>query len=451
MKKRLPLILTLIVAILLTSFCFACKKKESGSESESQPTEESQSESNSEIQTPDFNISIGKAEYTVREDETILVTATVSPSGSLQWTASDSTVLGLVPEGNNVKVLGKKAGVATLTATCGQDSATCSVTVTPSNGEIIVVESEVLEYDVELNGDSVSLQFGAFVLSSDGSKTKIDNANISYTVSNPKLVLLENGVLTAKRHGSLSVTASYSGVSATVPVTVYDKFISNTSEWQTMINTAKMGEYYMLDDDIDFSGVSYTSRGADTSSGSTGAFRATLNGKNHTVKNITLNSQTSAYVSIFGKVYNAKISNISFEKVVVSGSGLSGAGLAVTLDGRSAVIKNVYLDITFDGVPTSAGALIYHCYGGKAEGVVAKVETPTDNANMDNVKIVKYLVGATTKGVYVLAQGEIETVGGFMGYTSKIDMAWDINDERVLDGSWTYLGGTQLPVLNKNI
>ena len=69
-----------------------------------------------------------------------------------------------------------------------------------------------------------------------------------------------------------------------------------------MIMNAKMGEYYMLDDDIDFSGVSYTSRGADASSGSAGAFRATLNGKNHRVKNITLNAQTGAYVSIFGKI-----------------------------------------------------------------------------------------------------------------------------------------------------
>ena len=449
MKKRLPLILTLIVVLLLTSFCFACKKKssEGSGNSESETTTESTSDSS---QTSDFNISIGKTEYTVKEDETVLVNATVSPNGALQWSASDTSVVGLVADGNNVKVLGKKAGVVVLTATCGQDTATCKVTVSPSNGEMVVVESNVTEYDVELNGDSVELDFGAFVLSSNGSKTEIENAKIAYSVSNDKLVSLENGVLTGKKHGALKVTATYNGVSATVPVTVYDKFISNANEWQTMINTAKMGEYYMLDDDIDFSGVSYTSRGADSSSGSTGAFRATLNGKNHSVKNITLNSQTGTYVSIFGKIYNAKINNISFENVVVSGSNLSGAGLAVTLDGRSAIIKNVYLDVRFESVPASAGVLIYNCYEGKVEGVIAKVETPSDNAKVDNVKIIKSLTSATVKGVYVLAQGEIDSVGGFAGYNSKIDMAWDVNEERVLDGSWTYLGGTQLPILNKN-
>ena len=449
MKKILPLIITLIAVILIASFCFVCFQipGDGSGESGSEPTTESTQDSS---ENSIYNISIGKAEYTVKEDETVVITATVSPSGSLQWTANDTSIVGLVADGNNVKVLGKKAGVAILTATCGQDTATCKVTVSPSNGEIVVVESGVAEYDVELNGDSVELDFGVFVLSSDGSKTQIENSKIDYSISNDKLVSLENGVLTGKKHGTLKVTATYSGVNATASVTVYDKFISNASEWQTMINTAKMGEYYMLDEDIDFSGVSYTSRGADTSSGSTGAFRATLNGKNHSVKNISLNSQTGAYVSIFGKIYNGKINNISFENVVVSGSNLSGAGLAVTLDGRSAIIKNVYLDLRFTSVPASAGVLIYNCYAGKVEGVIAKVETPSNNASVDNVKIVRSLTGATVKGVYVLAQGNIESVGGFVGYNSKIDMAWDVNEERVLDSSWTYFGGTQLPILNKN-
>ena len=65
------------------------------------------------------------------------------------------------------------------------------------------------------------------------------------------------------------------------------------------------------------------------------------------------------------------------------------------------------------------------------------------------MSVVKSVTGTISgKGVYVLASGEIVSVSGLNGYTSKIDMAWDINDEKLLDvNSWNYVGGVDLPTL----
>lgn len=62
--------------------------------------------------------------------EEFILTATVSPAGkTVTWSSSDPTVASVTADGNKVTVKGVKVGTATITATIGDVTATCEVTV----------------------------------------------------------------------------------------------------------------------------------------------------------------------------------------------------------------------------------------------------------------------------------------------------------------------------------
>ncbi len=62
--------------------------------------------------------------------EEFVLTATVSPAGkTVTWSSSDPTVASVTADGNKVTVKGVKVGKATITATIGDVTATCEVTV----------------------------------------------------------------------------------------------------------------------------------------------------------------------------------------------------------------------------------------------------------------------------------------------------------------------------------
>ena len=445
MKKLLSLILVISLAICFT----ACKKDKTSEPNTSEPSSE-QSTPQESVENLDYTITTEKDEYSVNEDQTLFISANVVPNGNLIWTTSDDSVLSLNSAVGGVTILAKKAGVVTLTASCGNSSKTCQITVIPSSGEMIILENNQKDYAVEI-GSSTSLDFGVYALSSDGTKTAVENANITYSLSNEKIASVENGAIKGVRHGVLQVNAYYEDLVSSASVTVYDKFISNSSEWLTMLSSAKMGEYYMLDSDIDFEGKTYTSYGADVKDDTTKAFRATLNGNGHTVKNITLTGKSGTYVSVFGKLYNAKISNLSIENVTVKGSNVKGGGIASVINGESSMIANVYLELTFEVTPENAGVIAYNYYGGTLNGILANVSTPIDNATSGKLSIIASIIGnVKASAVYVLAEEEITSVGELKGYSSLIDMAWDVNSERKFDSNyWTYAGGKELPTLNK--
>lgn len=94
----------------------------------------------STVQTPDTiaapptptGIGVSPASASVLENEVIELTATLYPegaTGSITWTSSDDTIASVSSDG---EVQGVAAGSATITATCGTYSDTCSVTVTES-------------------------------------------------------------------------------------------------------------------------------------------------------------------------------------------------------------------------------------------------------------------------------------------------------------------------------
>ncbi len=81
------------------------------------------------VSSPAQSITLDKTSVTLRQGESVTITATVTPSDctdTITWTSSDNGVAS-VDKGGKVKAVGQ--GVATITAKAGDKSATCTITV----------------------------------------------------------------------------------------------------------------------------------------------------------------------------------------------------------------------------------------------------------------------------------------------------------------------------------
>ncbi|MBR4001767.1 MAG: Ig domain-containing protein [Bacteroidales bacterium] len=82
-------------------------------------------------------ISLNKTTLTLEEGDTETLSATIAPNNatdkSVTWKSSSTDIVTVNGSG---KVTAVKVGSATITATAGEKSATCAVTVTPSSYKI---------------------------------------------------------------------------------------------------------------------------------------------------------------------------------------------------------------------------------------------------------------------------------------------------------------------------
>lgn len=151
-------------------------------------------------------VSISEDRISLDEGETKKLTATAS--GNIAWSSGDTTVATVDGEGN---VTAKKAGTVIITATCGDASDTCIITVNAKekppapDGEITIVGS-----------DKVSVRAnGSLTLTVDG------EGALTWTTSDPSIATIdENGKLIAKKAGQVTVTVSNGASTVTYTVDV---------------------------------------------------------------------------------------------------------------------------------------------------------------------------------------------------------------------------------------
>ena len=172
---------------------------------------------------PVTSVTLNKTTLEMTEGDEATLTATVKPDNAtdktVTWTSSDATVA-TVADG---KVKALKAGSVTITATAGEKSATCAITV---KAKVIPVTS------ITLDKTTLSLVAGddATLIAT----VKPDNATdktVTWTSSDPSVATVADGKVHAVKLGIAVITAKAGDKTATCTVTVAAKVIPVTSIW----------------------------------------------------------------------------------------------------------------------------------------------------------------------------------------------------------------------------
>ena len=171
------------------------------------------------------NITLSSESISLVEGDSETLTATVSPSNATNkkviWTSTDGSIASV----DNGRVTALKPGNTTIKAKSddGGKTATCQVTV---KAEVYNVES------VSLDKTNITLTEGdSKTLTATVYPDNATNKNVSWRSSNTSVATVNNGVVTAIKAGTatITVTTEDGGKTATCQVTVKAKQINVTS------------------------------------------------------------------------------------------------------------------------------------------------------------------------------------------------------------------------------
>ena len=157
------------------------------------------------------NISLNTTNISLNVGGSSTLTVSYNPSNTtdsktVTWKSSNTSVATV----SNGKITAVAPGTATIIATCGSKTATCTVTVKqPLNS-------------IGLNTTNVSLNVGAshaLTVSYNPSNTT-DSKTVTWKSSNTSVATISNGKITAIAPGTATITATCGGRTATCTVTV---------------------------------------------------------------------------------------------------------------------------------------------------------------------------------------------------------------------------------------
>ena len=157
-------------------------------------------------------IKLSQTEISIVEGKSGTVVATYGGSEEIEWSIDKTDVASITPVKKVCTVKGLKVGTATLTAKAGNDTATCAVTVTEDNTEKVTITlngEQVTEASVDM-GETLNLV-----------GTASQGSTLTWLSSNEKIATVENGVVSALRPGTVTITAQVNAsIKAEVEVTV---------------------------------------------------------------------------------------------------------------------------------------------------------------------------------------------------------------------------------------
>ena len=219
MMKKFWKILFVCMAVCALFLLPACKKSR-GSDTPDPDDDPPPAVVPLRLNTNEITLTLGNTEQ---------LTATYTQEGTqaVQWSSSNDAVASV----QNGLVTANDVGTATVTATYGEQTATCAVTVDFGTLSATVT---VNGYDPDEDGDGVNIAVND-TLDLNGSvrfngKTYTD-ARLSYRFSDESIGQEENGIFTAKKKGVTTVTvqASWRGLTS-IPVVIFDiNVISNVA------------------------------------------------------------------------------------------------------------------------------------------------------------------------------------------------------------------------------
>ena len=404
--------------------------------------------------TPATGVTLDQTELTLTAGKTASLKATVQPENTtdtIVWSSSKEEVATV----ENGIVTAKAAGETVITATCGTVKAECAVTVTPP-----VMASAVTLDKTELNlytGDTAALT--AAIQPEDTT-----DPTIAWTTTDTEVASVQNGVVTAGKTGTATITASCGEAKAQCAVTVKAPAepaqkdgvyqIGNADELVWFVKKVNGGENAIsavLAKDIDLANVLWVPIG----NGSV-AFAGSFDGAGHTVSNLTVDYTTATsgerlYLGLFGQVEGTPEKHAVIQNLTVTGSVnaasefsvYSGYVAGVVGSARYAELSNVIsrVNVTADEKVGNAASV-----GGLAGAMIDT--TVTNCGNEGNITGVKNLGGlcyelysGTMTGCYntgrVTATGTY--VGGLMGYAKQATVTnvyntGDVSTEKTLVG-----------------
>ena len=404
--------------------------------------------------TPATGVTLDQTELTLTAGKTASLKATVQPENTtdtIVWSSSKEEVATV----ENGVVTAKAAGETVITATCGTVKAECAVTVTPP-----VMASAVTLDKTELNlytGDTAALT--AAIQPEDTT-----DPTIAWTTTDAEVASVQNGVVTAGKTGTATITASCGEAKAQCAVTVKAPAepaqkdgvyqIGNADELVWFVKKVNGGENAIsavLAKDIDLTDVIWTPIG----NGSV-AFAGSLDGANHTISNLHVDYATAAsgerlYLGLFGQVEGTPEKHAVIQNLTVTGSVnaasefsvYTGYVAGVVGSARYAELSKVIsrVDVTADervGSTSSVGGLA----GAMIDTTVTNCGNEGDVTGVNNLGGLCYeLYSGTMTGCYntgrITATGTY--VGGLMGYAKQATVTnvyntGDVSTEKTLVG-----------------
>lgn len=367
-----------------------------------------------------YSITLDKSSLTIREDETAVLTATTNSSEKIKWNSDNKAVVSVV----SGRIIAKAIGTAVVTASVGNETASCGVTVI-ARGASGYIKTDKDSYEVSLKGGITADITAEYCEIKDNGEQIVGDKSFVFESADTSIATVDaEGVVTPVKEGKTTITVSVDGVSTSVVADVYTAAVGTPSEWIEMITskeyTSKSDKRFYLSKDIDMGEIDYN---IDEVYKDKNYFSAELNGRGMTVSDIALNRRIS---SVFGNVWGANVydltlKNVSFGVSCEHGSGLADVVTTHDLDDnlseaivagrtRETSFRNVSLDLVYRGAATVGYGLARIHYGGTFENIFVEMQAETGKLKADNFKAVTggtYYWGTkgTISGVIVYAQG----------------------------------------------
>ena len=183
------------------------------------------------------SVVLDKSELELEVDGTYALTATVIPDNatdkSVTWKSSDESVA-TVEKGI---VTAKAVGSATITATAGGKSATCSVTVAEKSDNTTTVPVA----SIALDKSSLDLEVEkTYTLVATITPDNATDKSVTWTSSDESVATVDKGVVTAIKVGNATITAKAGEKSAECKVTVKDKQQTNIPVTGVTLNKSSL-------------------------------------------------------------------------------------------------------------------------------------------------------------------------------------------------------------------
>lgn len=282
------LLLALLSLLMMATAGVACSDTPN---SDSSPSSSSESSS---VQEMNVEITLDKTAISMHLFEKATLAARVrGTKDAVTWTSSNTNVVTVSAKGEIEPI---SVGTATITATVKGETATCSITVTPHQGNIeILVPYDTLE--VKMGSTKNLSAVGCLGLIND-----VSGGVFSYKPNDESVVsVADDGTVTPLKVGetTIEITGSFKGVTAvgiTVPVVV------ETFEQESLSATVPFYENRQSNLSIDLSDYDFTEIKTFEMDGKTYDF--TINGK-------TLNVSKSQFVKMAGGEKNITITAIT--------------------------------------------------------------------------------------------------------------------------------------------